>query len=189
HALIQEAAYRTMLSDSRRSLHRRAAEWLERRRAEGDEEEALGLLAYHWLAAENEDKAVAYLARAGDKARQEYALDEAIEHYRSLLPLLERRGETREVALVLFKLALALHTSMRFEEANETYERAFGFWKPPEPAATATETLRVASSFLPNDTDPKSAIAWPNIQLCMQLFDRMVEAWPERTIVPSLAER
>jgi oligopeptide transport system substrate-binding protein len=47
----------------------------------------------------------------------------------------------------------------------------------------------VATSFLPNDFDPKSAIAWPNIQICMQLFDRLVEAWPERTIVPSLAER
>ena len=44
-------------------------------------------------------------------------------------------------------------------------------------------------SFLPDDLDPKSAIAWPNIQACMQLFDRLVEAWPERTIVPSLAER
>src|SRR5205823_6496697 len=188
HALIQEAAYRTMLSDSRRSLHRRAAEWLERRRAEGDEEEALGLLAYHWLAAENEDKAVDYLARAGDKARQEYALDEAIEHYRDLLPLLERRGERQEIALVLFKLALALHTSLRFAEANEAYQRAFEHWTPPEPR-TATERLRVATSFLPNDLDPKSAIAWPNIQACMQLFDRLVEAWPERTIVPSLAER
>src|SRR5439155_15055043 len=46
-----------------------------------------------------------------------------------------------------------------------------------------------ASSFVPNDADPLSAIAWPNIQLCMQLLDRLVEAWPERTIVPSLAER
>ena len=46
----------------------------------------------------------------------------------------------------------------------------------------------MASSFVPNDPDPRSAIAWPNIQLCMQLFDRLVEAWPERTIVPSLAE-
>src|SRR5213075_2386188 len=140
------------------------------------------------LAAENEDKAVDYLARAGDKARQEYALDEAIEHYRDLLPLLERRGERQEIALVLFKLALALHTSLRFAEANETYQRAFGHWTPPEPR-TATERLRVATSFLPNDLDPKSAIAWPNIQACMQLFDRLVEAWPERTIVPSLAER
>src|SRR5207244_13056262 len=146
HALTQEAAYRTILSEPRRSLHRRAAEWLERRRAEGEEEEALGLLAYHWLAAEDEDKAVDYLARAGDKARQEYALDEAIEHYRSLLPLLERRGERQAIALVLFKLALALHTSLRFAEANETYQRAFEFWTPPAPV-TGTEQLRIASSF------------------------------------------
>ena len=187
HALIQETAYRTLLTDQRTRLHRRAAAWLEERYAERDAE-VLGLLAFHWLRAEDEDKAADYLLRAGDKARLEYALDEAIEHYRDLLPLLERRGERQEIALVLFKLALALHTSLRFAEANEAYQRAFVHWKPPEPRV-ATERLRVATSFLPNDLDPKSAIAWPNIQTCMQLFDRLVEAWPERTIVPSLAER
>jgi ABC-type oligopeptide transport system substrate-binding subunit/class 3 adenylate cyclase len=187
HALIQETAYRTLLAEQRTQLHRRAAEWLEERYAERDAE-VLGLLAYHWLRAEDEEKAAGYLLRAGDKARLEYALDEAIEHYRDLLPLLERRGERQEIALVLFKLALALHTSLRFGEANEAYQRAFEHWTPPEPR-TATERLRVATSYLPNDLDPKSAIAWPNIQACMQLFDRLVEAWPERTIVPSLAER
>jgi ABC-type oligopeptide transport system substrate-binding subunit/class 3 adenylate cyclase len=187
HALIQETAYRTLLGPQRTGLHRRAAEWLEERYAERDVE-PLGLLAHHWLAAEDETKAADYLLRAGDKARLEYALDEAIEHYRALLPLLERRGERQEMALVLFKLALALHTSLRFAEANEAYERAFGLWTPPEPRI-ATERLRMATSFMPNDLDPKSAIAWPNIQVCMQLFDRLVEAWPERTIVPSLAER
>src|SRR5205823_2280415 len=129
-----------------------------------------------------------YLLRAGDKARQEYALDEAIGHYRVLLPLLEKRGESQAVALVRFKLALALHTSMRFAEANDTYQRAFAQWHPDAPAPTSLQTLRLASSFVPNDPDPRSAIAWPNIQLGMQLFDRLVEAWPERTIVPSLAE-
>jgi hypothetical protein len=39
-----------------------------------------------------------------------------------------------------------------------------------------------------HDPDPHSAISWTNIQLGMQLFDRLVEAWPERTIVPSLAD-
>ena len=187
HALIQETAYRTLLAEQRTRLHRRAARWLEERYV-GRETEALGLLAYHWLRAEDEEKAAGYLLRAGDKARLEYALDEAIEHYRDLLPLLERRGERQEIALVLFKLALALHTSLRFAEANETYQRAFEHWTPPEPRV-ATERLRLATSFLPNDLDPKSAIAWPNIQACMQLFDRLVEAWPERTIVPCLAER
>jgi len=187
HALIQETAYRTLLGEQRRKLHRSAAEWLEERYAER-KSEVFGLLAYHWLRAEDEEKAASYLLLAGDKARLEYALDEAIEHYRGLLPLLERRGERQEMALVLFKLALALHTSLRFAEANSAYQRAFGLWTPPEPRA-ATERLRVGTSFLPDDLDPKSAIAWPNIQACMQLFDRLVEAWPERTIVPSLAER
>ena len=188
HALIQEAAYRTLVAEPRRRMHREAATWLEGAYA-GREDDVAGLLAHHWLAAEDEDKAVVFLTRAGDLARQEYALDEAIGHYRELLPILERRGERRGVALVLFKLALALHMSLRFAEANETYQRAFAFWDPPEPAAAPSATLRIATSFLPNDPDPRSAIAWPNIQMCMQLFDRLVEAWPERTIVPSLAER
>src|SRR5207253_6896829 len=77
----------------------------------------------------------------------------------------------------------------RFAEANTAYQQAFYHWTPPVQADAPTESIRIATSFLPNDADPKSAIAWPNIQLCMQLFDRLVEAWPERTIVPSLAER
>jgi ABC-type oligopeptide transport system substrate-binding subunit/class 3 adenylate cyclase len=189
HALIQEAAYRTLVVDERRALHRKAATWLEERYA-GREDEVAGLLAHHWLAASDEDKAVAYLTRAGDRARQEYALDEAIASYRELLPILGRRGEQDEIALVLFKLALAFHMSLRFSEANEMYQRAFDLWQRPESPPDAPDaTLRIATSYLPNDPDPRSAIAWPNIQLCMQLFDRLVEAWPERTIVPSLAER
>jgi oligopeptide transport system substrate-binding protein len=189
HALIQDVVYRTLLTPARTALHRRAAEWLEERSG-SEAEDISGLLAHHWLAARDEDKAVVYLTRAGDKARQEYALDAAIGHYRDLLPLLERRGARDEMALVLLKLALALHTSLRFAEANEAYQRAFDLWTPAAAWPGQPEaTLTVGTSFVPNDPDPKSAIAWPNIQLCMQLFDRLVEAWPERTLVPSLAER
>ncbi|HEY5860991.1 MAG TPA: ABC transporter substrate-binding protein [Actinomycetota bacterium] len=187
HALIQEAAYRTLVKDDRARLHRKAAESLEAQRGEGSRELA-GLLAHHWLGAADEDKAVRYLTLAGDRARQEYALDEAVAYYRELLPLLERRGEEHAIALGLFKLALALHMALRFSEADATYQRAFEHWTPPTPV-DAEASVRFASSFLPNDPDPRSAIAWPNIQLCMQLFDRLVEQWPERTIVPSLAER
>ena len=131
--LIQDAAYRTLAKARRGALHRRAAAWLEARYA-GREDEVAGLLAHHWLAAADEDKAVAYLARAGDRARQEYALDEAVGYYRELLPILERRGATQEMALVLFKLALALHMSLRFREANDAYQRAFPLWSAPRAA-------------------------------------------------------
>jgi len=188
HALIQEAAYRTILTERRTALHRKAAEWLEKRAGTAGETEMDGLLAHHWLRANNEDKAIAYLTKAGDRAREKYALDEAIGHYRELLPLLERRGERQEIAVVLFKLALALHTSLRFAEANATYQQAFEHWTPPPASATPpTAMLRIATSYLPRVPDPTPAGWWFDIQLCMQLFDRLVEAWPERSIVPSLA--
>jgi ABC-type oligopeptide transport system substrate-binding subunit/class 3 adenylate cyclase len=188
HALIQEAAYGTIVSANRRSLHRRAAEWLERRRDEGGDP-ALGLLAHHWLAAEDEEQAVHYLALAGDRARQSWSLDEAIGHYRALLPLLERRGERQAIALVLFKLALALHTALRFSEANEAYQRAFAHWTPPEPAARVDATLRIGAAGIPGQPDPPRSYYLQDMRLQMALFDRLVERWPEATIVPSLAER
>src|SRR3954468_13540700 len=59
HALIQETANRTLLAEQRMRLHRRAAEWIEERYADRDTE-VLGLLAYHWLRAEDEEKAADY---------------------------------------------------------------------------------------------------------------------------------
>ena len=187
HALIQESAYRTLLPDRRRALHRAAADWLERQ-YEGAEGEVLGLLAHHWLAAEDEEKAISYLARAGDKARLAWSLDEAIEDYRRLLPLLERRGETQEMALTLFKLALALHTALRFRDANDAYQQAFELWERPV-EGVATETLHVRVGRVPVEVDPPRSYMLPDIQAQMALFDRLVERWPEATIVPSLAER
>lgn len=189
HALIQEAAYRTIVRSKRTTLHRRAAEWLEKQYADNPNE-MLGVLAHHWLGANDEDKAIAYLTRAGDKARQEYALDEAIGHYQALLPLLERREERRAIALVLFKLALALHTSLRFAEANAVYQQAFEHWTPPRAwPESPTAMLRIGQVAIPSDPDPTRSYLLQNIQMCMALFDRLVERWPEATIVPSLAER
>jgi ABC-type transport system substrate-binding protein/class 3 adenylate cyclase len=186
HALIQEAAYRTLVGGRREQLHRRAAEWLEREHAAGADD-APGLLAHHWLAAGDEDRAIVHLTRAADRARLTHALDEAIDHYRALLGLLEGRGERREVALVLFKLALALHTALRFEEADAAYQRAFPLWDPPEAAAPATATLRVAMPVLPRRVDPLDAFNVIDVQLQMAVNDRLVERWPDATIVPSLA--
>lgn len=186
HSLLQEAAYHLLPEERRRRLHRSAAEWLEDH-YRGRRDEVAGLLARHWAAADDEDHAVTALLRAGDLARREHALDEAIDHYRRLLPLLERRGDTATTAIVLFRLALSLHNTLRFAEANRIYQRALAAWRPPA-AVTATATLRYAGPPFRQVPDPVRPFTTCDIMLQMSLFDRLVERWPDDTIVPSLAE-
>jgi oligopeptide transport system substrate-binding protein len=187
HALIQEAAYGTLPIERRRELHRSAAEWLEHRHATNLDEVA-GLLAGHWAATEDDDRAIAALLRAGDVARREHALDEAVDHYRTLLPLLETRGDRRATALVLLRLGHALHTALRFAESNAAYAEAFDLWEYA-PSPPATETLRFAGPPWWQPVDPIRSYSLQDMQLQMALFDRLVERWPDDTLVPSLAER
>jgi ABC-type oligopeptide transport system substrate-binding subunit/DNA-binding SARP family transcriptional activator len=188
HALTQEAAYRVLSEERRRTLHRRAAEWLERRFDEGDDE-IVEALALHWTAAGVDDRAAEALLRAGDVARRHHALEEAIDHYRRLLGILERNAErSTTTAVVLFRLALAYHTALRFREANDTYQRAFELWSPAG-TSSAVETLRFAGPSFYDVPDPVRSYALQDMQLQMALFDRLVERWPDDTIVPSLAQR
>jgi ABC-type oligopeptide transport system substrate-binding subunit/class 3 adenylate cyclase len=187
HVLIQEAAYATLLERQRMDLHRRAATWLEDRYA-GEPGEVAGHLARHWLAARDETRAATFLDLAGDRARADHAVDESIGHYRELLPILQRRGDHQQMAVVLFKMALALHTDLRFSEANAAYQEGLALWRRPTPGSPVTAELRMGAAVMPLEPDPPRSHFLHNIQLQMALYERLVEAWPERTIVPALAE-
>ncbi len=88
HQLTQEAAYNGLLKKDRRIYHRQVAEALEQLYPERIEEQ-VGLLAHHWERAEEPEKAIAYLLRAGDQARLAYANEEAIGYYHRALALLD----------------------------------------------------------------------------------------------------
>jgi predicted ATPase len=86
HHLTQEAAYGTLLRRKRRAAHRRVAEALETLypdRVEGQ----LGLLAYHWEQAGENEQAADYLRRAGEQAAAQYANKEAIGYLTRALDL------------------------------------------------------------------------------------------------------
>ena len=87
HTLMQDAAYQSLLKSRRRDLHRAAAEALTARSAAGAAEHP-ELLAQHWEAAGEVERAVAELKRAGDRARHRYALAEAERHYTHAIELL-----------------------------------------------------------------------------------------------------
>lgn len=76
----------------RRRYHLRAARALERLRDDRLDEYA-GLLAYHFVQGNDLEKALEYSIRAGDKALEVHAHEEAIRHLQVALDLLEDRED------------------------------------------------------------------------------------------------
>jgi tetratricopeptide (TPR) repeat protein len=103
HALIQDAAYQSLLPGLKREYHGRIARTLEGRLALETEPE---LLAHHYAEAGMEAEAIAGWHRAGQRAMERGAIQEAIGHVSKGLALLEAMADTperpaQEMALLL----------------------------------------------------------------------------------------
>ncbi len=88
-SLTHETAYNLMLFAQRRQLHRAVAEWYERAYA-ADLDSHAALLAHHWSKAEDSAKAIYYLEKAGEQARQQGNYQEALQYYNESLALESR---------------------------------------------------------------------------------------------------
>jgi len=89
HALIQDAAYESLLKSERQSLHRRAGDLLSARFPEIAESEP-ELLARHYTGGKVIDQAVQYWLKASQRAWQRSAAKEALAHLTSGLELVDR---------------------------------------------------------------------------------------------------
>jgi class 3 adenylate cyclase/tetratricopeptide (TPR) repeat protein len=126
HALVQDAAYSSLLRDRRRALHLQVATGLER--DEGDlattEPE---LLAYHFAEAGVADRAIDYHLKAAEHAMARCALAEMVSHLRRGLGLLNRlpgSTETRRRELLL-QVALGRGLIDEVGSASELGHAAF----------------------------------------------------------------
>ncbi len=89
HALIQDAVYDSLLGEQREALHERAATALERRYS-GRLGEITDTLAHHYGQTPRTEKAVVYMAQAGEKSLRVYSLDEADLRLRQVVELIEK---------------------------------------------------------------------------------------------------
>ncbi len=89
HALVQDAAYGTLLREPRRALHARIGETLESQFAEIAERQP-ELLARHCTEAGRIEKGVGYWLHAGRNAATRYANVEAIAHLRRGIEAVDR---------------------------------------------------------------------------------------------------
>ena len=111
HALTQEVAYNSILTERRKLLHERAALEIESLFADRIDDH-LAKLASHYGRSGNNAKAVQYLRMAGEQAAQRSAHEEAIKLLTSALELLPRLPEGEERARVEVKLRLAFIGSL-----------------------------------------------------------------------------
>ncbi len=85
HAVVQDAAYQSLLVRQRRVLHGVIGQALEDLYGERGEEQA-AVLAYHYSLSEYPDKSLTYDLLAGDRAARLYAHAEATTYYTRALP-------------------------------------------------------------------------------------------------------
>ena len=144
HALVQDAAYGTLLREPRRALHARIAETLESQFAEIAENQP-ELLARHCTEAGLIEKAAALWGKAGQRSLERSALVEAIEQLTRALdqiatlpatPALRREQIKLQVALITplihVKGYAAPETKAAAEQARLLIEQAEALGEPPE---------------------------------------------------------
>ncbi len=129
HALIQDAAYQSLLRSQRRRIHLQIARLVEERVLDSLDI-APELLAYHFEEAGMPDRAVHYLQLAGQRATERSAYLEAIQYFRKAIELLLTLPEhedriRREVALRSALGAVLIGTrGYAAEEVEQAYARA-----------------------------------------------------------------
>ena len=134
HALVQDAAYGSMLKRRRQQLHFKIAKTLEQRFPETVEAEP-ELVAHHYTEAAMAEPAIAYWRRAGESAARQSASAEAVAHINRGLELVRNLPETSaraEQELVLLNtLAAPLMNTKGYAapEAVEVYDRAHDLCK------------------------------------------------------------
>jgi class 3 adenylate cyclase/predicted ATPase len=107
HALVQEAAYSTLLRGRRQALHARIVDALEAGSSDMVETQP-ELVAQHCAAAGLVDRAVMYWGKAGQRAISRFALTEAIAHLTKALGLLRDLPPTEAHKQQELELQIAL---------------------------------------------------------------------------------
>jgi tetratricopeptide (TPR) repeat protein len=144
HALVQDAAYDSLLKSRRKQLHGDIAHLLEERWPE-TRDGAPELLAFHYSAAEQFRVAAPLWLRAGEVAIHRFALPEAISHLRTGMSALSKLRPSKgrdqmEISLrTALGPALVAHRGWAHAEVSQTLE----------PAWRLAHSLKQSTAYLP----------------------------------------
>ncbi len=140
HIVTQEVAYSLMTFAQRQQLHQKTAVWYET--THENDPRYYPLLAYHWLQADESNKASHYYGQAGENAFHNYANQEAIRFLTKALalendasPFLKASWE-RQIGEAAYRLTL-------MEQSETHYKAAMNLMGKPLPQTTPNRILQI----------------------------------------------
>src|ERR1700733_4154355 len=148
HALIQDAAYDSLLKSSRQALHAQAAEILSQ--SASPEPEAI---AHHFTQAGLDDLAIEWWGKAGDQALRRSAFQEAIAHLGKAIAMADKTGATARRSIGGSAVPNQRLTQLHVAHGNALIAaRGFG-------AADTSEAFAKARESAAGDTDAPERLA------------------------------
>ena len=150
HALVQEAAYKSILHDKRKALHLRVAKTIESLFKERLHE-FYGMLALHYNRGQDYENAEYYLTKAGEEALKSSASKEALHYYKEALSLFLKEADgpadSEKQAMFERNIALALFYRGRYDEAVDYFDKALSFYWGRLPGNAFSLAYRFSSAF------------------------------------------
>jgi tetratricopeptide (TPR) repeat protein/KaiC/GvpD/RAD55 family RecA-like ATPase len=156
--LVRDVVYEDVSPLKRKKLHGVVGDALEKVYAKKIDEH-FGELASHFVESGDEDKALDYFLKAGEKAQKIYANNEAASYFQSALALLEgREGELREKGRVLEGLGDIKRLVGEYDTSIKHWTDALLLWKQlDEKETTARLHRKIANVSWFNMSDTKKA--------------------------------
>jgi tetratricopeptide (TPR) repeat protein len=208
HALIQEVSYNSLLLKKRKEIHKKIGQAIEQIYPERLEE-FYEMLSYHCYEGEDWEKALEYLAKAGDKLAAAYANQEALDYYAKALevcrkigaPALERSVEVAKrrgwvnITIVDFPAAIEdfnrmLAAARRLGDRN-LEGMALAYRGRAEhhnhEVKTAEETLKAALAIADEGFEDVRFFASVTLGVHFLIYNRHTEAEPLRLACEKLA--
>ena len=149
HALVQDAAYGTLLREPRRALHARIAKSLESQFAQIAENQP-ELLAHHCTEAGLIEKAASYWGKAGQRSVERSALVEAVAHLTRALEQIATLPPSTSTRREQLKLQSALITPLIHVKG----------YAAPETKAAAEQTRLLIEQAEAQGETPEDPLMW-----------------------------
>ena len=147
HALVQDAAYQSLLRSTRQQYHQRIAQVLETQFPHVIEMQP-ELLAHHYAEAGLAEQAIPYWQQAGQQASERSANVEAISHFTTAIALLQTLPETPERTQHAVTLYIGLGTALRMTKGQAAPEAEHAYTQAYALCQQAGETPQLAQVLL-----------------------------------------